>query len=115
MFSVKASERALDYQWQFNGADLSGATGRRLTLTQVRPTRRQLPSRGEQRPGVVTSSNATLTVRSAAECNFGPTNRPASRLWTRWIAPRWALPLRVNYWSTSEVRTPRGQIHCAGA
>jgi hypothetical protein len=38
IFSVQASGSALRYQWQLNGADISGATNSTLTLTDVRPT-----------------------------------------------------------------------------
>ena len=37
MFAVIASGVGLDYQWQFNGTNLAGATNSTLTLTNVRP------------------------------------------------------------------------------
>ncbi|MGO8675015.1 MAG: beta strand repeat-containing protein, partial [Limisphaerales bacterium] len=63
-FSVTASGTApLSYQWQFNGANLSGATGSNFTLTSV-----QTPNAGNyvvvvtNLAGSVTSAAALLTV-----------------------------------------------------
>lgn len=67
-FSVTASgSGSLSYQWQKNGANISGATGPSYLLTNV-----QTSSAGNYRvivtgsSGSVTSSDATLTVNPAA-------------------------------------------------
>src|SRR5208283_1671902 len=63
-FSVTASgTMPLSYQWQFNGAGVSGATGSSLTLSSVQPA-----NGGSYTvvvtnvAGVVTSAVAVLTV-----------------------------------------------------
>ncbi|HYV32793.1 MAG TPA: immunoglobulin domain-containing protein, partial [Candidatus Binatia bacterium] len=104
MFSVKALGSApLSYQWQFNGADLSGATGASLTLTQLRTNQAgNYQVAVSNALGSVTSSNATLTVRSAAECNFGPTNRPSITFMDALDSTTMGIAFDgVNYWSTA--------------
>ncbi|MCL5098994.1 MAG: hypothetical protein M1608_15960 [Candidatus Omnitrophica bacterium] len=70
----------LSYQWQFNGADLAGATNPVLTLTDV-----QLTNRGSYRVvitnafGTTTSSNAVVEVVVVAAWGnntYGQTNGP---------------------------------------
>lgn len=79
-FRVLASGTApLDYQWLFNGAELSGATQSTLLLSRVQPDQAGRYSvRVRNSAGTVTSTEATLTV----EQNTSPpviTRQPFSR------------------------------------
>ena len=63
-FSVGGVRDApLSYQWQFNGADIAGATGTSLTLTNVQPTNGgSYTVVVTNTAGSVTSAVAVLTV-----------------------------------------------------
>ena len=63
---VAGGDPVLTYQWRFNGANLAGQTAATLTLTNVQPGQLGLYSVVVSNPyGSVTSSNATLDVKSA--------------------------------------------------
>ena len=70
---VAAGSSPLSYQWRLNGANLSGANGTALTLTNV-----QLAQSGSYTVrvtnllGSATSSNAVLTVNPALVCTPAP-------------------------------------------
>jgi hypothetical protein len=63
-FSVAASSQSpINYQWRFNGADLSGATSSTLTLTNVQTTQAGTYSVRVSNPsGATLSTGALLTV-----------------------------------------------------
>ena len=75
LFSVVAvGSSPLSYQWQFNGADLSGAVASSLTLTNAQATNSGTYSVVITNAyGLVTSSNALLAV-IVPVCVSAPTN-----------------------------------------
>ena len=75
-FSVSASGTApLSYQWQFNGAGVSGATGTSLTLSSVQPTNGgSYAVVVTNTAGSVTSAVAVLTVLVPPAITAQPTN-----------------------------------------
>ncbi|MBI5802424.1 MAG: immunoglobulin domain-containing protein [Verrucomicrobia bacterium] len=63
---VAGGDPALTYQWRFNGAAITGATGTTLTLPGVQATQAGDYSVVVTNPyGTATSANATLTVKTA--------------------------------------------------
>jgi len=63
---VAGGDPTLTYQWRFNGANLTGATAATLTLVAVQTNQLGLYSVVVSNPyGSVTSSNATLDVKTA--------------------------------------------------
>jgi uncharacterized delta-60 repeat protein len=63
---VAGGDTTLTYQWRFNGANITGATAATLTLTTVLTNQLGLYSVVVSNPyGSVTSSNATLDVKTA--------------------------------------------------
>ena len=75
-FSVTAAGTSpLSYQWQFNGADVIGATGTSLTLTSVQPTNAgSYTVVVTNTAGSVTSAVAVLTVLVPPAITAQPTN-----------------------------------------
>jgi hypothetical protein len=63
-FLIEATgQQPIQYQWSFEGSDISGATNASLVLTNVQPTQAgQYAARAWNPFGSVTSSPATLTV-----------------------------------------------------
>jgi hypothetical protein len=103
-FSVKVrGSSPLSYQWQFNGTNIPGATGARLTLAVV--TTNQAGSYRvavSNALGSVTSSNATLEVTPVVPCEFSPTLR-ASVTFQDMLDPT-TMTIAfdgTNYWSSS--------------
>ncbi len=98
-FSAKGAGPGLNYQWQFNGENISGATNATLTLTNV-----QNAAQGNYRVvisganGSITSSNAALTLAPPTPLNV-----------VAWTQP---FPQWVNYGSnlllSVTVKDPRG-------
>ena len=65
----------MSYQWQFNGAGVTGATGTSLTLTSVQPTNaRQLHGGGDQHAGFGDQRGGGLTVLVPPAITAQPTN-----------------------------------------
>ena len=75
-FSVTASGTLpLSYQWQFNGAGVTGATGTSLALTSVQPTNAgSYTVVVTNTAGSVTSAVAVLTVLVPPAISAQPTN-----------------------------------------
>ena len=74
-FCVTATGSPLNYQWQFNGTNISGATGSCYTLTNVQPSQAGIYSVVVSNScGWVTSSNAVLTVNVAPVITWQPIN-----------------------------------------
>jgi RHS repeat-associated protein len=74
-FCVSATGSALNYQWQFNSTNLSGATGNCYTVTNAMPGQAGNYSVVLSNCcGMVTSSNAVLTVLVGPVITQQPTN-----------------------------------------
>jgi RHS repeat-associated protein len=74
-FCVTATGSSLNYQWQFNGTNISGATGSCYTLTNVQPSQAGIYAVVVSNScGSVTSTNAILTVNVAPGITQQPVN-----------------------------------------
>ncbi len=89
-FSVAATGNQLQFQWQRNGVNITGATGPSYTTPPTTASDNGTTYRVvvSNTAGSVTSNNATLTVRAAA-----PTTADGPWWNTRW---RYRLPVAVG-------------------
>ena len=102
VFIVTAAGTApLRYLWQFNGANLVGATNLTLTITNAQPTNAGNYSVVvTNMVGSVTSSNANLTVLVPPSITIQPTNQTAiqSGSVTFSVTATGTAPLSYQWW-----------------